>query len=289
VTNTPVPQVILITGCSSGFGLLTAARLASKGHHVIATMRDPNKSPALMEEVKSRGGVVDIKRLDVTDKKSIQDAIREIGSTYGHIDILINNAGYGLGGFFEDLTDAEIRELFETNFFGVQNVIREVLPLMRPRKKGKIINISSTSGFSASPCFGAYNASKWALEGFSESLRYELKLFGIDVLLIEPGMYKTKIFYENERHASNFHNEESPYYPISKYLEARIRERVDDCHKNPEEIAILVEKLIDAKNPAFRNIPDIESQILYLLRKILPFRIFSFLIQSAIFKGMKTS
>ena len=115
------------------------------------------------------------------------------------LDCVVNNAGYGIGGAFEDLTQEEIREQMETNFFGVQNVIREALHLMRNRGEGRIINISSVSGFSASPCFGAYNASKWALEGFSESLRYELKPFGIKVLLIEPGIYKTKILTENRR------------------------------------------------------------------------------------------
>jgi len=281
------PQVILITGCSSGFGLLTAARLASKGHHVVGTMRDLNKRAALEAEVKKRGGVIDILRLDVRDKHSIQETIKEIGSKYGYIDVLVNNAGYAVGGFFEDLTEEEIRDLIETNFFGVQNVIREALPLMRPRKKGKIINISSVSGFYGSPCFGAYNASKWALEGFSESLRHELKPFGIDVLLIEPGMYKTKIFYENARTAKNFHNEESPYYGFSKSLEQRVRQKVDDCHKNPEDISILVEKLINAKNPAFRNIPDIESQIFYLLRKFLPERVFNRMIYSALYAEIK--
>ncbi len=280
-------RVVLITGCSSGFGLLTAARLASKGYKVIATMRNLNKTGALMEEVKRRGGNADIFPLDVTDKLSVQNSILKIAAKYGNIDVLINNAGYGIGGAFEDLTDEEIRQIFETNFFGVQNVTRAVIPLMRQNKSGKIINISSVAGFSASPCFGAYNASKWALEGFSESLRHELKFFGIEVYLIEPGTYKTKIFYENARYAKNFYNENSPYYPISKFLEKRIREFVDDCHKDPEDVPALVEKLIKATAKPFRNIPDIESQTLYILKKFLPFRIYSFLIQRCLFWGFK--
>ncbi|HQP11012.1 MAG TPA: SDR family NAD(P)-dependent oxidoreductase, partial [Candidatus Omnitrophota bacterium] len=176
----------------------------------------------------------------------------------------------------------------ETNFFGVQNVTREVIPLMRQRKHGKIINISSVSGFSASPAFGAYNASKWALEGFSESLRYELKLFGIDVLLIEPGVYKTKIFYENSRHAASFNNPESPYYMASQYLNGLVMQNVNDCHKDIEEVPRLIEKLIRAANPSFRNIPDIESKVMYVLRKFLPFSIYSWIIRTALFGGMKT-
>ncbi len=281
------PLVILITGCSSGFGLLTAARLASRGHRVIASMRDVTKSGALLDEVKTRGGQLEVIPLNVTDKNLVKTAVAHAASKYGFIDVLVNNAGYGIGGAFEDLTDEEIRQQFETNFFGVQNMCRAVIPMMRPRRKGKIINISSVAGFSTSPCFSAYNASKWALEAFSESLRYELKFFGIDVLLIEPGTYKTKIFYENARYARNFRNENSPYYLLSKYLEQRVKAYVDDCHKEPEFVAALVEKLIHAKNPAFRNIPDIESQMLYLLRKFLPFRVYSFMIRKGLFHGLK--
>ena len=282
------PLIILITGCSSGFGLLTAARLASRGHRVIASMRDLNKKGALLDEVKTRGGEVDCVRLDVIDKNSVKTAIAEVATKHGFIDVLVNNAGYGIGGAFEDLTDEEIRQQFETNFFGVQNMCRAVIPLMRPRRKGKIINISSVAGFSTSPCFSAYNASKWALEAFSESLRYELKFFGIDVLLIEPGTYKTKIFYENAKYAKNFHNENSPYYELSKHLERRVKDYVDDCHKESEVVAALVEKLIYAPKPAFRNIPDIESQVLYCLRRALPFRLYSLIIQRGIFHGLKT-
>ena len=283
--KTSNPLVILITGCSSGFGLLMAARLSSRGHKVIATMRDLNKSGALKEEVGRRDGEVDILSLDVTNKENIKSVITEIGAKYGNIDVLINNAGYGLGGFFEDLTDEEIREQFETNFFGVQNVTREVIPLMRAKRKGKIINISSIAGINASPAFSGYNASKWALEGFSESLRHELKFFGIDVLLVEPGTYKTKIFYENARYGKNFHNENSPYYPASIFLEKKVRDYVDDCFKEPEDVAALVEKLINSKNPSFRNIPDIETKFLYFFRKSLPYSIFSRLYQRILFKG----
>jgi NAD(P)-dependent dehydrogenase (short-subunit alcohol dehydrogenase family) len=284
------PQIILITGCSSGFGLLTAARLSSLGHQVIATMRDINKSGPLKEEVKRRGGGnVDIIRVDVTNKTTVTAAMKDIAARYGYLDVVVNNAGTGLVGFFEDLTDEEIRQVFEINYFGVLNVTRAAIPLMRPRKKGKIINISSSAGFSTSPCFGAYNASKWALEAFSESLRYELGLFGIDVLLIEPGVYKTKIFYENAHYAKNFRDPHSPYYAISQHLEKIVRGYVDDCFKDPEDIAILVEKLINSKKSSFRNIPDIEAQCLYFLRRLLPFQLFSSIYKWGTYKGLRSS
>ncbi len=281
----PEAPVVLITGCSSGFGLLTAARLASTGFQVIATMRNPEKSGALEEELRRRGARADILALDVTDQASVDRAVREIGDRYGEIHVLVNNAGYGIGGFFEDLTEEEIRRQMETNFFGAQRVTRAVIPFMRRQRRGRIINISSVSGFSANPAIGAYSASKWALEAFSESLHYELKFFGIDVLLIEPGTYRTKIFGENARFAVRFHDPHSPYYPASCFLERRVRDYVRDCHKDPEEIAELVERLIRARRPAFRNIPDIESRVLAVLRRLLPFRIYSRMVFRAVFRG----
>ncbi|HNV23957.1 MAG TPA: SDR family oxidoreductase [Candidatus Omnitrophota bacterium] len=272
------PKVILITGCSSGFGLLMAARFASKGHKVYATMRDTRKKEALLNELKKRGAQAEILMMDVTNNKEIFTVINKIGIDYGYVDVLINNAGYGIGGFFEDLTEEEIRKQMDTNFFGVQNVIRATLPLMRPRKKGTIINISSIAGLYTSPAFSAYNTSKWALEAFSESLRYELNPFGIDVCLIEPGSYRTKIFEENARYAKNFDNPESPYYQMSQRLKKRLKEHVSDLHKDPEEIAILAEKLITVNNPPLRNIPDIEAKTLYFLRRLLPTNIFMHLL-----------
>jgi len=277
-------QVILITGCSSGFGLLMAARLSAKGHTVIATMRDPSHSEALRQEVAKRWGNVEIYPLDVTKVDTIRTTISTVIQKHNRIDVLINNAGYRMGGFFEDLTQDEIRSQAETNFFGVQNVTREAIPYMRQQRQGRIINISSVAGFSASPGFSAYNASKWALEAFSESLHYELKPFGIDVLLIEPGTYNTKIFHENARYAKDFNNLQSPYYVMSQHIQKRVMSYVRATRKNPESVAVLAEKLIEAKNPSFRNIPDLEGKILYFLRKFLPFRVYRSLVWGFLFK-----
>ncbi len=276
--------VILITGCSSGFGLLTAARLAasSAGHTVVATMRDLRKKDALLKEVERRGGEITVLALDVTDEASTQEAVAKVMARYNRIDVLINNAGYGLGGFFEDLTEEEIRQQMETNFFGVQRLCRAVIPFMRERGTGKIINISSVAGFSTSPAFGAYNASKWALEAFSESLRYELMPFGIQVLLVEPGTYKTNIFYNNARYAKRFDDPQSPYYARSCHLKQKVLRYVESCRKDPEDVARLVEKLIVAKRPGFRHIPDKEGRLLFFLRKTLPFSVYSWMIRRAL-------
>ena len=281
-----IPKVILITGTSSGFGLLTAARLSAK-HKVIATLRSLDKSGSLLSEVNHRQGVIDLLELDVTQKRSIESAVQYVAGKYGYLDVLVNNAGYGIGGYFEDLTEDEIRAQMETNFFGVQNMIRETLPLMRPRKQGKIINISSIAGLTASPCFGAYTASKWALEGFSESLYYELMPFGIHVALIEPGTYKTKIFQENAKYAKNFADPQSPYYYYSQHLKKKVMNFVNGCRKDPEMVARLVEKLIDDPYPHFRNIPDWESRIRLFLRKVLPFELHSYLTERLLFGDLK--
>jgi len=264
-----------------------AIRLASLGHKVIATMRNLQRRDELDYEIHKRKLKIDVAQLDVTDIQSIGNAVSAVKEKYKRVDVLINNAGYGIGGFFEDLTEAEIRQQFETNFFGVQNMTREVLPIMRSRKKGRIINISSISGFTSSAAFGAYSSSKWALEAFSESLREEMKFFGIDVLLVEPGIYDTAIFKRNSQSAKNFDNPKSPYYHLSQFLKKKIENTVGKSARNPEEVAALVEKLINAKNPPFRTIPDRGSQIHYLMHKFLPFKLYSWVHQKVLFGDFK--
>ncbi len=277
----PNKKVILVTGCSSGFGLRIAVRLASLNYFVIATMRNLSKKDDLVAELALKNAEAEILRLDVSDVNSIKDVISYIKNKHGRVDALINNAGCGIGGFFEDLEQDEIRSIMEINFFGLQNVTREAIPLMRDQKKGTIVNISSVSGFYALPCCGAYNASKWAVEGFSESLYYELLPFGINVCLIEPGVYKTKIFYENRRYAKRFFDDQSPYFNTSQSFQKRADDRVELNARNPEDIAMLVEKLIKSKNPSLRNIPDMNSRFLYIARKFLPFRVFALIVRFA--------
>lgn len=278
------PQVILITGTSSGFGFVTAAYLARRGHTVYATMRDMGKKDFLLTEVRNAPGKIHVLGLDVTRPETIAHAVSKIATDQGYLDAVVNNAGYGIGGFFEDLTDEEIRHQMEVNFFGVQNVTRAVIPLMRSRRQGKIINISSIAGLNATPCFGAYNSSKWALEGFSESLFHEMKLFNINVCLIEPGTYRTKVFFENAKYAKNFDNPVSPYYPMSQHLKKMVLDYVHKTDKDPLRIALLVEKLLIQKNPPLRNFPDLETKFLLGMRRVLPFGIYSFLIRRALYQ-----
>ncbi len=263
-------KIILITGTSSGFGLLTAARLAAQGHIVYATMRDVNKSQELRQEIANRGGHIQIRELDVTIVQTIKKVVDEIKQTHNRIDCVINNAGYGLGGFFEDLTQEQLKDVMEVNFFGTQNVCREVIPLMRANLSGTIINVSSIAGLTAAPCFGAYNASKWAVEAFSESLFYELSLFGIKVVLVEPGSYPTKIFSDNARYAKNFNNPQSPYYKVSQKLNSLVQAQKLKMTRDPEHVAELIEKIIYSKNPKLRYVSDWQSWLEVQARRLMP-------------------
>lgn len=266
-------KVILITGCSSGFGLLTAVRLASQGHFVWATMRDLSKKQLLEDELVKHGAQATIRALDITKPSTIKNVIEEIQKTHFHIDVLINNAGYGIAGFFEDLSEEEIRAQMETNFFGVQNVCREVIPLMRKRSQGKIINISSIAGLVATPCLGAYNVSKWALEAFSESLYYELGMFGISVVLVEPGSYPTNIFSQNAHYAKNLDNAQSPYFSVSQKLKSMAQNGIRKLKKDPNDVAKLIEKIVNTSHPRLRYVSDFSSWSRVMIQKILPPRL----------------
>ena len=273
-------KVILITGCSSGFGFLAAARLAAKGHRVYATMRDTNKREFLQLEAVRRGGArnIAILPLDVTQPDSIKAAVKTIVTREGVIDVLINNAGFGIGGFFEDLSDADWHAQYDVNFFGVLNMTREVLPVMRPRRKGLIINISSMAAFSGTPAFSAYCSTKFALEGFSECLYMELKPLGINVAVVEPGSYRTRIFDDNARYAERFNDPQSPYASKSRFLKALLATHIRQNRRDPEEVAVVLEDIINSPWPSFRNIIGIRSRLRFWAVRFLPFKLYAWLV-----------
>ena len=181
----------IITGVSSGIGLETAIYLAQRGFRVVGTMRDPGKSAALDAAAQQAGVAIDVFPLDLHDSASIEKTIGDIASKYGSIDALVNNAGLQLRGYFEDLTEQEIRGVFETNLFGTMAVTRSVLPRMRAARRGRMVFISSVGGLVGSPGLSAYCASKFALEGFADSLSFEMALFGVHVSIVEPGLIPT--------------------------------------------------------------------------------------------------
>ena len=187
-------KIALVTGSSSGIGLETVLALARDGYYTYASMRDIKKSGELEYAVKKEGLPVEIIELDVDKEESIVTAVRKISTDKKRIDVLVNNAGYGQFGCTEDLSVDDFRNQFETNFFSIVKIVQEVAPIMRNQKSGIIVNISSVVGRIGLPGSPAYISTKFALEGLSECLRYELGQFGIKTTLIEPGVIKTNFF-----------------------------------------------------------------------------------------------
>jgi NAD(P)-dependent dehydrogenase (short-subunit alcohol dehydrogenase family) len=184
-------EVVLVTGSSSGIGFETSLLLARNGFSTYATMRNPDKSNKIIGLKQKERLPLEVLKLDVTDDKSVKEAIEKVTNEQGRIDVIINNAGYALVGPLEELSIQEFKEQFETNVFGVIRVTQSVLPIMRKQRHGTIVNISSIAGRIGFPLTPAYVSSKFALEGLSESMAYELEQFGINVILVEPGVIKT--------------------------------------------------------------------------------------------------
>lgn len=276
------PQVILITGASSGFGQACAVHLASRGHKVWASMRDTSRSTELLSAARAADceGRIKVIGLDVSGPDSIKAAVSEIMAEDGLIDVLINNAGFGIGGFFEDLSEDDWKNQFDVNFFGVLNVTREVVPAMRPRSKGKIINISSMAAFAGTPCFSAYCSSKWALEGFSECLYMELKPFGVQVALVEPGSYRTKIFEKNARFAENFGNPQSPYFKASAHFRQLVLEHIQKNKRDVNEVVRHVEKMVESDKMPFRNIIGTDQKFRRWILQRVPFKVYASLVNA---------
>ena len=187
-------KIALVTGSSSGIGFETSLGLARNGFYTFASMRDVSKSNKIKELAEKENLPIDIIELDVDKEDSIKNAVKTVVEKKQRIDVLVNNAGWGLWGSVEDVSVNEFKAQFETNFFSVIRMIQEVAPIMREQKSGHIINISSIAGRIGFPISPAYISSKFALEGLSESLRFELMPFGVNVIIIEPGMIKTNFF-----------------------------------------------------------------------------------------------
>lgn len=219
---------ILITGASSGIGKMIAEHLTKKGYHVVGTSRNLDTSSPF-----------DMIQLDVNDDTSVDNAIKTFITQYGKIDVVINNAGFGICGSIEDTSMDEVRDQFETNFFGVVRMIKAVLPHMREQKEGMIINISSIGGLIGLPFQGFYSSSKFALEGLMEALRLEVKAFNIKAFNINPGDFKTG-FTSNRRKTRKI----SEVYKKAFETTLTIYEKDEQNAPEPQEIAILIEKLI---------------------------------------------
>ena len=184
---------ILVTGASSGFGELIVSDLASAGHHVAGTVRDPQgRNAEAAERLRAKG--IEIIDLDVTDDASVEKGVTAARGALGEIDVLVNNAGVGVVGLQENFSADDLQKIFDVNVFGVQRMVRAVVPAMRAHGSGLILNVSSLLGRVTIPFLGPYNATKWAVEALSENYRVELSQFGVDVAVIEPGGFPTAFF-----------------------------------------------------------------------------------------------
>jgi len=252
-------KVAIVTGSSSGIGLESALLLARNGYITYATMRSPEKDTSIKTAVQKEGLPIRVVQLDVTDDSSVKNAVDHIISEAGRIDVLVNNAGYGLGGALEDLSMEEIKSQYETNLFGLIRVTQAVLSTMRKQRSGRILNLSSGAGIFGYPGGSAYVSTKFAVEGLSESIAYELEPFGIKVILIEPGFIRT-----------NFTNvmvvakkAQDPASPYSELMQ-KIMASASELAKNASDAELVANIILDAAsnpNPRLRYLAgkDVES------------------------------
>ncbi|HEX9110200.1 MAG TPA: SDR family oxidoreductase [Terriglobales bacterium] len=264
-------KIALITGSSSGFGLLTSIELARGGFRVVASMRDLGRRQFL-DNAAATAGVgdrIDIRQLDVTHFDAIPGFVDAVVRDYGRLDVLINNAGFAVAGFAEDLKLVEIRRQFETNFFGAVAMTQAALPSMRRQRSGHIIMVSSIAGLHGSFTISSYSAAKHALEGWSESLRLEVNALGIKVVLVEPGSFQTDIWTRGAVMGERSKQESSPNFQRS----LRMRNRVQTIPKaDPTEVARLIAAIAQDPNPKLRYLVGRDAKIQLALKRILPWK-----------------
>jgi short-subunit dehydrogenase len=272
-------KVAVVTGSSTGIGFETSLTLARNGFHTYATMRnlEGEKSKPLTEVAKNENLQLQVIELDVNNDKSVADAIRTIADERKRIDVLINNAGYALGGALEDSSVDEIKAQFETNFFGSVRAMKAVLPVMRKQGAGKIVNITSMGGRISIPLSSSYHGSKFALEGLSESIQYELEPFGIKVILIEPGAVGSN-FWRNIKIAKSSSDSDSPYSQFgNKILKAF--KVMEQNVISPSVVAKTILDAVTSDNPQLRYVVGEDAAKTIEARKNMPDKEFGELIK----------
>ncbi len=259
------PRVVLITGASSGIGRACGVHLAARGWRVFGASRKESPADAGFAMV----------RMDVDEDGSVERGVADVLKQAGRIDAVVNNAGYSLAGSVEDTSIDEAKAQFETNFFGTLRVCHAVLPTMRSQRRGHIVNISSLAGTFGLPFEGIYSASKFALEGLSEALRYETRRFGIHVALVEPGDYQTAIT-ASRRVAAAARTNEAYRERFAHFSQKQ--EHLEQTATTPEPIARLVERILNDPRPKLRYPIGMPSQTMVVpLRRWLPQRAFDWL------------
>ncbi|MFZ4398766.1 MAG: SDR family oxidoreductase [Bacteroidales bacterium] len=272
-------KTVFITGTSSGIGKACAIFFAEKGWNVAATMRNPAKDTEL-NTIKN----IKLFTLDVTDSLSIQKAISAAIESFGSIDVVVNNAGYGGVGIFEAADKEQIQRQFDTNVFGLMNVIREILPYFRKKKKGCIVNLSSIAGFVCFPTYSIYNASKFAVEGFTEALQFELRPFNIRIKNIEPGPIKTDFY---ARSQDLFYKEGLTDYEKYAKIAYANTQKVGDIAPGPEVVAKKIYQAATDKSYRLRFPAGIQAIAILTARKILPFSWFRAMVKMVVEKGFR--
>ena len=258
--------VVLITGCSSGFGLLTALHFARKGDTVYASMRNTSKAAPLDEAREKEKLTIEIVQLDVTEQELVRKAVQQVLGDAGRIDVLVNNAGISAHGPIEETDDDETKEIFETNFFGALRVMRAVAPKMREQRSGTIVNVSSLAGVVTAPFVGTYSASKRALEAASEALYFELHPFGVRVLLIEPGGFETNI--QDTRRVARRFTEGSPYIEFDqRFQQALTRLPAAGTLGDPQVVAETIYNAVYDQQPKLRYLVGQDAEQIGGLRR----------------------
>ena len=263
-------RTALITGASSGFGLLTALTLAKRGWRVIATMRDLNRREELSEAAHAAGvrDRIEIMTLDVTNAGHVAAIAQSIDVRSAPLHAVINNAGFAVAGFADDVTDAELRKQFETNFFGAAAVTRACLPQMRRQGFGHVVMVSSISGRMGFPGVSSYVASKFALEGWTETLRLEMTPLGIQVVLVEPGSFDTAIWNREENLAASAKDRNSPNAArMARLLEGM---KTNKQRVNPQIVADGIARILDNPRPRLRYVYGKDARLGLLLKGLLP-------------------
>ena len=256
-------KVAIVTGSSSGIGYETALALARDGFYTFATVRNLKKADKISQVAKKENLNIEIIELDVDDEKSISVAIEKILAKKQRIDVLVNSAGWGLFGSVEDVSMKDFRAQFETNFFGIISIIQKVAPIMRKQGAGVIVNVSSVAGRIGFPGSPAYISSKFALEGLSESIRYELGQFGVKIIIIEPGVIKTN-FFSSMKIAEP--KPDSPYKEITEKVIMGIK-MMAELGTPPSEVATTILNAVKEENPRPRYIVGNDAQMFLEAKK----------------------
>jgi NAD(P)-dependent dehydrogenase (short-subunit alcohol dehydrogenase family) len=270
-----MPQTVFITGASTGIGKATADLFFERGWNVVATMRTPPKDG---ERADPRWLST---KLDVTVPATIQEAMSEARQRFGKIDVLVNNAGYGLSGTFESMDEARIKKQFETNVFGLMRVTRAVLPHFRAAKSGVVINVASVGGRATFPFYSVYHATKWAVDGFSESLSFELEAIGIKVKIIEPGAIKTDFY---DRSADFVHDRALSEYNEIVDRGTRRMNKVGAKGASPRMVAEVIWKAGTDGSSRLRYIAGSDAKALLTTRRFISDGIYRAMVRSQVLK-----